>query len=149
MDRLYDTMEKRIEKWGKLQKKALGFREKLFGRNRKKLKDLLEEKLVAAFDLSAAILYLHNRNIVYRDLKPDNIGFDIRDDVKLFDFGLAKEFFPEDRDADEFYKLTGMTGTMRFMAPGKCCAYSVVPERVPFLFLSSHHKSCFVFQRLV
>ena len=35
-----------------------------------KKKGLLEDKLVAAFDLSAAILYLHNRNIMYRDLKP-------------------------------------------------------------------------------
>ena len=35
------------------------------------------EKLAAAFDLSAAIVYLKENKIIHRDIKPDNLGFDI------------------------------------------------------------------------
>ena len=54
-------------------------------------------------------------SIVYRDLKPDNIGFDVRGDVKIFDFGLAKEFNPANVLDDGTYKLTGDTGSPRYM----------------------------------
>jgi len=37
--------------------------------------------------------------------------------VKIFDFGLAKELRDEKRNLDGTYKLTGMTGSMRYMAP--------------------------------
>jgi serine/threonine protein kinase len=51
---------------------------------------------------------------MYRDLKPDNIGFDVRGDVKIFDFGLAKEFDP-DKSENGFYQLTGDTGSPRYV----------------------------------
>jgi serine/threonine protein kinase len=38
--------------------------------------------------------------------------------VKLFDFGLAKEIHPENRDENGLYKLTAMTGSLQYMAPG-------------------------------
>jgi hypothetical protein len=46
-------------------------------------------------------------------LKPENAGFDVRGDVRLFDFGLAKELKPKDLIAgpDE-YNCTGYTGTL-------------------------------------
>ena len=117
MDRLYDTLEHRIEKWGKRTSTITGVAGKLLDRKGTKMKTLVESKLVAGFDLAAAILYLHNRNILYRDLKPENVGFDIRDDVKLFDFGLAKEVHPKNKDSDGYYKLTAMTGSPRYMSP--------------------------------
>jgi serine/threonine protein kinase len=55
-------------------------------------------------------------SIVYRDLKPDNIGFDVRDDVKIFDLGLAREFNPSQKDAEGTYNFTGDTGSPRYMA---------------------------------
>jgi serine/threonine protein kinase len=40
----------------------------------------------------------------------------VRGDVKIFDFGLAKEIDPNGRDANGMYKLTGDTGSPRYMA---------------------------------
>jgi len=53
---------------------------------------------------------------MHRDIKPDNIGFDVRDDIKLFDFGLSKELVAGAKPNDVF-KLTGCAGTLRYMAP--------------------------------
>lgn len=49
--------------------------------------------------------------------KPENIGFDVKGVVKVFDFGLAKELHPEDKLANDTYKMTGNTGSIRYMAP--------------------------------
>lgn len=122
MDRLYDTLHKRMSKWGKQNRR----RGSLIGRTvldrgGKKGSEAHLKKLTSAYDLASALGYLHNRRIIYRDLKPENIGFDIRDDIKLFDFGLATEM-KDSRLADpsneycDVYKMTGMTGSPRYMA---------------------------------
>ena len=56
-------------------------------------------------------------SLVFRNLKPENVGFNIRDDIVLFDFGLAREIREEDRVTDHTWKLTGDTGSLRYMAP--------------------------------
>lgn len=121
IDRLYDTLEERIQQWKEAndeneQRKILRFIET----NEYKVKrtELLMERLQVALDICSAMQYLHGLDIVFRDLKPENIGFDDRGVVKLFDFGLAKELRPENRNRIHgTYQLTGKTGSRRYMAP--------------------------------
>lgn len=60
------------------------------------------EQLTICRQVANALEYIHSKNIVYRDLKPSNIGFAKKADsmcntntttvqVKLMDFGLARE----------------------------------------------------------
>ena len=69
MDRLYETMDKRILKWEKQSRRTAGFMGRLTDKKGDKASALLEDRLVAAFDLCAAINYLNGRKILYRDIK--------------------------------------------------------------------------------
>mmetsp|Transcript_60767 Transcript_60767/g.72166 ORF Transcript_60767/g.72166 Transcript_60767/m.72166 type:complete len:382 (+) Transcript_60767:66-1211(+) len=117
MDRLYDTLQKRFKIWKEKAVRYKGVMGVVRDMKGRKKNEILYEKLIVAYDLASAMNYIHSLSIVYRDLKPDNIGFDVRGDVKIFDFGLCKELREEDRYPDGTYKLTGYTGSLRFMAP--------------------------------
>ena len=54
---------------------------------------------------------------MYRDIKLENAGFDVRGNVKVFDFGLCKSLDPKLRTKDGRYKLTARTGSFPYMAP--------------------------------
>jgi serine/threonine protein kinase len=55
---------------------------------------------------------------MHRDIKPDNIGFDLNGVVKIVDFGLAREYDPAQRGDDGlFYNFTGKTGSLLYMDP--------------------------------
>ncbi|KNE69265.1 AGC/YANK protein kinase, variant [Allomyces macrogynus ATCC 38327] len=63
-----------------------------------------------AAELSSALMYLHTRRVVHRDIKPDNILLDAEGHVHLTDFNCATIL--EDRK-----KVTSETGTQGYMAP--------------------------------
>jgi len=125
LDRLYDTLEDRIETWSELSARysSLSFR---FVRDARgcKRRSLMIERMQCARDLASAVEYLHNRNVVFRDIKPENVGFYAKSILKLFDFGLSKELKPSRRLADGTYRLTGNTGSRRYMAPEVAMGHS-------------------------
>ena len=69
IDRLYDTLQQRVRKWSKRLERYCGgefampssWKKSQFDTSHPKMQKLLEERLVAALDLSSAISYLPSR----------------------------------------------------------------------------------------
>jgi serine/threonine protein kinase len=75
LDRLQDTLTDRIIRWKNQYSKTKG--------------PPSMAQLNTAYSIADAISYLHSRGILFRDLKPANVGFDSNGVLKLFDFGFA------------------------------------------------------------
>ena len=123
LDRLVSTLDHRLKLWRRDVGANMGF---WFGpclgyccSRSHVLRRIWTERFEVARDIASALEYLHGQDIVYRDLKPDNVGFNSEGELKMFDFGLAKRVTSADRSAEdrELYNLTGNTGSLRYMAP--------------------------------
>ena len=121
LDRLSMTLDRKFNLWRKIVGENTGYWIPCFGYCCSKshaLHILWRERLEAAKNITAAIHHLHQQNIIYRDLKPDNVGFDSENKLKIFDFGLAKRLDKGvERSEDGNFHLTGNTGSLRYMAP--------------------------------
>lgn len=63
IDRLYDTLDRRVDVWKELQRRRVG--------QSRVLEALFLQRLLVGQDVASAIRHLHKLNIVFRDLKPD------------------------------------------------------------------------------
>ena len=122
IDRLDEVLSDRIVKWKKGDSNRRSTLLKSIARRSSDVSDsgesnsLLEEQLEVLLQIAAAFVYLHEKNIIFRDLKPDNVGFDVRGDVKIFDFGLSRVMPSDCNTYDEVFEMSG-AGSPRYMAP--------------------------------
>ncbi|RMG43439.1 MAG: serine/threonine protein kinase [Candidatus Dadabacteria bacterium] len=64
-------------------------------------------------DVARALSFAHSKNVIHRDLKPDNVLISREGEVKLTDFGIARSL-----DDDMRLTATGeMVGTAYYMSP--------------------------------
>lgn len=86
LDLLVETLDSRFNKWQAHQKRSLLFP------NKRKDTCVTARIREVAMGVAEGMEYLHSKKVIFRDLKPTNIGFDEEGRVKIFDFGLAREF---------------------------------------------------------
>lgn len=117
LDLLSTSLDTKIIEWRSEEQKQsarLGLnsvRRLSEGPNESQKLRLYERLRSVAIPVIEAMKYLHSKNIVVRDLKPHNIGFDADGKIKLFDFGFAREI------SNDGKRLTGNTGSPLYMAP--------------------------------
>jgi serine/threonine protein kinase len=124
MDRLYDTLEERMRIWRTQAVRNSATHQLVLGRQGRRMDAMnrYRPRINDALALCQAVQYLHDRRIIHRDLKPANIGYDARGNIKIFDFGLARQMAPCPRGAG-LNEKNGATyryskaGSLRYMAP--------------------------------
>lgn len=70
---------------------------------------LIERIENIALGVAKGMEYLHNNGVVFRDMKPDNIGFNSEGKPVIFDFGFAREVHLTQKDE--------IAGSLRYMSP--------------------------------
>ncbi len=74
----------------------------------------LPPDVIVLYQIANGLHYIHSRNLVHRDVKPDNILISMTTPVqmKLSDFGLVKKISPQGT-----FTQSGLKGTLKWMAP--------------------------------
>jgi serine/threonine protein kinase len=112
LDLLADTLRNKIDKYRmqnpkpRKSSRSMGSREA--GKSNSSY-ECLERINSIGVGVAKGMEYLHSQRVVLRDLKPDNVGFDMNGIPKIFDLGFAREFHT--------LKPKEVAGSLRYMAP--------------------------------
>lgn len=105
-------------------------------------------------EIAQALGYLHQHDIVHRDIKAGNVKIDGQGQAKLLDFGIARS-----ASSPRLTQAGNIIGTMEYMAPEQLCGepaspqsdlwalgvllYEILTGKMPFVAAdlpSLHHK---------
>mmetsp|Transcript_23192 Transcript_23192/g.44171 ORF Transcript_23192/g.44171 Transcript_23192/m.44171 type:complete len:417 (-) Transcript_23192:11-1261(-) len=121
LERVAETLKHRLARWYRTQqsnnknKVSIASVFQFAKRRKQKLHAQYSRVNQAGVGIARALNFLHEHGIVYRDMKPANIGFSYDGVVKLFDFGLARTVQKSEHGSR--LRLSGQAGTARYMAP--------------------------------
>jgi serine/threonine protein kinase len=90
---------------------------------------LIDDEIKSIFSqMLDAVGYVHGQNLVHRDIKPSNFMIDDNGNVKLMDFGIAKNM--DENSAEYTHTVTGaQMGTPMYMSPEQITdSKSVTPQ---------------------
>src|SRR5262249_23184788 len=90
----------------------------------------LKSALQLSAQLTLALIHAHDKGIVHRDIKPDNIFLlnqsGVRMHVRVLDFGIARIYRRDDPAGSEtLTKPGGVVGTPRYMSPEQLAGQQV------------------------
>jgi serine/threonine protein kinase len=126
-DRLEDTLAKRIQEWKKATSVTSTNSTSTSTTSTSSAQPSVHTKTLYALQIANALEYLHSHGIMFRDLKPHNIGFSTKksteggssvtevDQVQLLDFGLVRELPEQHASESDVFEMSGV-GTRRYMA---------------------------------
>jgi len=102
LDLLHDTLPKRLERDRKKEKLRILSGSISSSKMMERIKNI-------ALGVSKGLEYLHSQRVIFRDLKPDNVGFRKDGTPVIFDFGFAREVHTLESQE--------VAGSLRYMSP--------------------------------
>jgi tRNA A-37 threonylcarbamoyl transferase component Bud32 len=81
------------------------------------------EAVAYAVEIARALGYAHQRNIVHRDVKPQNVLIDVEGSAKVTDFGIARTLDQEGLTADG-----RVLGTTDYVSPEQALGHKVTGQ---------------------
>src|SRR5215213_9685236 len=83
----------------------------------------VEEAVAYAIEIARALLAAHERHIVHRDVKPQNVLIDAEGSAKVTDFGIARTL-----DEDGLTSDGRVLGTTDYVSPEQALGHPVGPQ---------------------
>ncbi len=90
----------------------------------------VQRAVAISLQIAEALQAVHRAGVLHRDIKPENVVVHEGDEIKLMDFGIARQLDAQAQDELTHLTQTGMlVGSPRYMAPEQIDGRTEVSER--------------------